>query len=47
MGAYAPGAFEALKAVVSDFCKSRTGEHALTFLEEWNGALVCDDFAGY
>ena len=45
--AYAPGAFENLKAVVYDFCESRAGEHARTFLGDWTGALVCDDFAGY
>ena len=45
--AYAPGAFEDLKAVVYDFCESRAGEHARAFLEDWKGALVCDDFAGY
>jgi transposase len=45
--AYAPGAFEDLKAVVYDFCESRAGEHARTFLGEWTGSLVCDDYAGY
>ena len=45
--AYAPGAFEDLKAVVYDFCESRAGEHARAFLEDWKGALVCDYFAGY
>ena len=45
--AYAPGAFEDLKAVVYDFCESRAGEHARTFLGDWKGALVCDDFSGY
>ena len=45
--AYAPGAFENMKAVVYDFCESRAGEHARAFLEDWKGALVCDDFAGY
>jgi hypothetical protein len=45
--AYAPGAFEDLKAVVYDFCESRAGEHARTFLGEWKGSLVCDDYAGY
>ena len=44
---YAPGAFEKLKAVVYDFCESRAGEHARTFLGDWTGALVCDDFAEY
>jgi hypothetical protein len=45
--AYAPGSFEGLKAVVYDFCESRAGEHARTFLGEWTGSLVCDDYAGY
>ena len=45
--AYAPGAFENLKAVVYDFCESRAGEHARTFLGDWKGALVCDDYGGY
>ena len=45
--AYAPGAFEELKAVVYDFCESRAGEHARTFLGKWKGSLVCDDYAGY
>jgi transposase len=45
--AYAPGAFEDMRAVVYDFCDSRAGEHARAFLGEWNGSLVCDDYAGY
>ena len=45
--AYAPGAFEDLKAVVYDFCESRAGEYARAFLGQWKGSLVCDDFAGY
>ena len=45
--AYAPGAFEDVKAVVYDFCESRAGEHARRFLGDWRGSLVCDDFAGY
>ena len=45
--AYAPGAFEDLKAVVYDFCETRAGEHCRTFLDEWKGSLVCDDFGGY
>lgn len=45
--AYAPGAFEDLKAVVYDFCESRAGEHARAFLGEWKGSLVCDDYSGY
>jgi transposase len=45
--AYAPGAFEDLRAVVYDFCESRAGEHARAFLGEWKGSLVCDDYGGY
>jgi len=45
--AYAPGAFENMKAVVYDFCESRAGEHARVFLGDWSGGLVCDDFSGY
>ena len=45
--AYAPGAFEDTKAVVYDFCESRAGEHARTFLGDWKGSLICDDYAGY
>ncbi len=45
--AYAAGAFEDLKAVVYDFCESRAGVHAREFLGDWQGTLVCDDYAGY
>ncbi|MES2925343.1 MAG: IS66 family transposase [Pseudomonadota bacterium] len=45
--AYAPGAFEDMRAVVYDFCESRAGEHARKFLGGWKGSLVCDDFSGY
>ena len=45
--AYAPGAFEDLKAVVYDFCETRAGENCRAFLEQWKGSLVCDDFGGY
>lgn len=40
--AYAPRAFEDMRAVVYDFCESRAGEHARHFLGQWKGALVCD-----
>lgn len=33
--------------MVSNFSPSRAGEHARNFLGDWNGKLVCDDFAGY
>ncbi|WP_460083038.1 IS66 family transposase [Pseudomonas sp. H3_H05] len=35
------------KVVVYDFSPTRAGEHARNFLGQWNGKLVCDDFAGY
>ena len=45
--AYAPGAFEDMKAVVYDFADSRAGQHAQDFLGEWRGSLACDDYSGY
>lgn len=45
--AYAAGMFEPLRAVVYDFQASRSGEHARSFLGNWSGSLVCDDFSGY
>lgn len=45
--AYSPGAFEPMKAVVYDFAQSRSGEHARTFLGDWRGSLICDDYGGY
>jgi len=45
--AYTASPFADLRAVVYDFSSSRAGEHARTFLGDWKGKLVCDDFAGY
>ena len=45
--AYAPDAFENLKAVIYDFCESRAGAHARSFLGDWQGTLVCDDYVAY
>jgi transposase len=45
--AYSPGVFEPLKAVIYDFTESRAGSHARAFLGDWQGKLVCDDYAGY
>jgi len=44
---YCTGQFEANKIVVYDFAESRAGKHAMAFLGEWRGALVCDDYSGY
>ena len=45
--AYAPGQFEDMKAVIYDFCESRSGEHNRQFLGDWRGALLTDDYSGY
>lgn len=45
--AYASTSFSELNTVVYDFAPSRSGEHARAFLQDWQGSLVCDDFAGY
>ena len=45
--AYTPGRHEQAKAVVYDFCETRAGRHAASFLEGWAGTLLVDDFAGY
>src|SRR5690554_684963 len=45
--AYSTTPFADLKAAVYDFAPSRAGEHARTFLGDWQGKLVCDDYAGY
>jgi len=45
--AYASTQYSSLKAVIYDFVDSRAGEHARTFLGDWQGKLVCDDYSGY
>lgn len=45
--AYSTTAFSDVKAVVYDFTLRRSGDHARTFLGEWKGKLVCDDYSGY
>jgi transposase len=44
---YCSTSMSALKAMVFDFAETRAGEHARSFLGEWQGTLVCDDFSGY
>ncbi len=39
--AYTPTAYDSLRAVIYDFTPSRT------FLEDWHGKLVADDYSGY
>ncbi len=45
--AYCTTPFADLKAAIYDFAPCRAGEHARTFLGDWRGKLVCDDYAGY
>lgn len=45
--AYTSTPFSNLQTVVYDFAPSRAGKHARTFLQDWQGKLVCDDFSGY
>ena len=45
--AYATSQFSDMAAVIYDFSPSLAGEHVRAFLGNWNGKLVCDDFAGY
>ena len=44
---FVPGEKEAIRAVVYHFSDNRAGENARGFLDDWKGALVCDDFGGY
>lgn len=45
--AYCPSTYANMRGVVYDFAPSRAGEHARTFLADWQGKLVCDDYSGY
>ncbi len=44
---YSSSEYDELAAVVYDFTDSRSGQHARTFLGNWAGKLVCDDYSGY
>jgi transposase len=44
---YGSTEYEPQPIVVYDFAESRSGQHARTFLGEWAGKLVCDDYVGY
>ncbi len=39
--------FVAQRAVLFDFCTSRSGEHPQRVLQDFKGTLVTDDFSGY
>jgi transposase len=44
---YSSTQFDSVHAVVYDFADSRAGAHPRTFLGDWCGKLVCDDYSGY
>ena len=33
--------------ILFDYCATRAGKHAAAFLDDWNGALMVDDYGGY
>jgi hypothetical protein len=45
--AYATSSYAPVQGVIYDFCESRAGQHPRNFLGDWQGSLVCDDYAGY
>jgi len=45
--AYCTTPFSDLSGVIYEFAPSRAGEHARSFLGDWQGKLVCDDYSGY
>lgn len=45
--AYASTPFSPLSLVVYDFAPSRAGANPRSFLDGWEGQLVCDDYSGY
>ena len=44
---YGTTQYEPQSIVVYGFAESRSGHHARTFLGDWAGKLVCDDYVGY
>ena len=44
---YGTTEYDPAPIVVYDFAEGRSGRHARTFLGEWTGTLVCDDYVGY
>jgi transposase len=44
---YGTTEYDLAPIVVYDFAESRSGAHARTFLGDWAGTLVCDDYVGY
>jgi transposase len=44
---YSSSEYDDLQTVIYDFADGRGGVHAQSFLGNWVGKLVCDDYAGY
>ena len=44
---YGTTEYDPAPIVVYDFAEGRSGVHARTFLGDWTGTLVCDDYVGY
>ena len=44
---YGTTEYDPAPIVVYDFAEGRSGRHARTFLGDWTGTLVCDDYVGY
>jgi hypothetical protein len=45
--AYCTTPFSDLSEVIYEFAPNRAGEHARSFLGDWQGKLVSDDYSGY
>ncbi|QIL91530.1 IS66 family transposase [Microbulbifer sp. SH-1] len=45
--AYCSTSTAVVKSVVYDFAETRAGANARSFLDGWQGKLVCDDYSGY
>ena len=45
--AYARGGFDAQPGAIYDFCVGRGAKYPMSFLKEWSGTLVRDEFKGY
>jgi transposase len=44
---YSSSEYDELQTVIYDFADGRGGVYAQSFLGDWTGRLVCDDYAGY
>ena len=44
---YASARYDDLKAVIYDLTVGHSGQYSRTFLGDWRGKMICDDYAGY